>query len=102
VAHFLVTFAAGPDWDPECSRREQSGWEAHAEFMDALAVRGSVILAGPVGEDEDTGDALAVVSAEGRVQATALFEADPWHDSILTVESVLRWNLWLGSLERAL
>src|SRR5207249_9770316 len=61
--YFLVKRAHGPSWDPSRPRREQDGWDAHAEFMDRLVEEGFVVLGGPVGEGD--GDyALQVVEAE--------------------------------------
>ena len=63
VADYLVERAKGPDWDHSRSRREQDGWDAHAEFMDALAEEGVVILGGPIGKG-DGENALLIVAAE--------------------------------------
>jgi hypothetical protein len=50
AGHYLVTQAKGPTWDPARRRREQTGWDEHDAFMDALAAEGVMVLGGPVGE----------------------------------------------------
>ena len=52
--YFLVKRAHGPSWDPSRPRREQDGWDAHAEFMDRLVEEGFVVL----GDGVDTNDVL--------------------------------------------
>jgi uncharacterized protein YciI len=97
MAHYLVTLGRGSAWDPARDRRAQPGWDEHAAFMDQLAERGMVLLGGPVGDDVDAGDALLVVSAEDQAAVRALLAADPWHDSILTINSVQRWTVWVAA-----
>lgn len=67
--------------------------------MDDLASDGLVVLAGPAGDDVDTGDALVVISATDAAHAAAVLDPDPWHDSILVVRAVERWTFWLGPFD---
>lgn len=97
MAHFLVRQGHGPEWNPARPRRAQDGWTEHAAFMDALTERGTVLLGGPLGKDVNTGDALLVVAAEDENEVRAVLAADPWHGRALSITSVKRWTLWLGS-----
>lgn len=94
--YFLVRQAGGPAWDPSRGRREQSGWNDHAAFIDRLSEDGKIPLGGPVG-DIDGQHAVLVVHAASEDDARAMFADDPWKDSILRIESVERWTLWIGA-----
>ena len=93
---FLVRQARGPDWDPARGRREQIGWDQHVAFVDALSADGKIALGGPIG-DVDGEYVVLVVYAMGEAEARALFADNPWMDSILKLESVDAWTLWVGA-----
>jgi uncharacterized protein YciI len=95
-AHFIVRQARGPAWDPARGRRQQAGWDEHAAFVDRLAERGKILLGGPL-DDVDGEYVLLVVAAEDEAAARAMFDADPWRDSVLRIVAVERWNLWIGA-----
>jgi hypothetical protein len=46
MRYLAVIREPGPPWDFRKSMREQADWGAHAEFMDALAEEGFVVLGG--------------------------------------------------------
>jgi uncharacterized protein YciI len=94
---FLVREAKGPDWDYDVRRREQRGWDEHAEFMDGLVEEGFVVLGGPIGEG-DGEDSLLVVDAADEDAIRARLAGDPWVDTILTIKAIEPWSLWLGEL----
>ena len=61
---FAVIRERGPAWDDSRPLLEQQdGWHAHAEFMDALAAEGFVLVAGPL---EGTRSVLLIILAEVR------------------------------------
>jgi uncharacterized protein YciI len=93
-AYYLVRQARGPGWDDSRGRREQDGWEEHAAFMDALTEEGIVILGGPVGESPDD-DVLVVMDMESEAAIRARLADDPWMNSVLTIQSVEPWTVWL-------
>jgi hypothetical protein len=64
--------------------------------MDRLTAHGVVVLGGPVG-DVETGDAVLVVDAYDQAAALALLAGDPWLGTILSLESVEPWTIWLRS-----
>ncbi len=93
---FLVRQARGPRWDPSCGRREQIGWDQHVAFIDRLSEDSKILLGGPIG-DVDGEYVVLVVYASGEAEARAMFADDPWMDSILKIESVEAWTLWVGA-----
>ena len=95
--YFLVTELPGPSWDHSRPRREQPGWDEHATFIDGLVERGVIVLGGPLG-DPDFGPALLVFGAESENEVHEYLSADPWLDTVLHVETVERWSIWIGSL----
>ena len=94
--YFLVRQARGPAWDSSRRRHEQAGWDQHAAFIDRLSDEGKIPLGGPVG-DVDGQHAVLVVHAASEDDARAMFVDDPWLDSILKIESVEPWTLWIGA-----
>jgi uncharacterized protein YciI len=94
--YFLVRQARGPAWDPSRGRRDQLGWNQHAAFIDRLTDDGTIWLGGPIG-DVDGEYVVLVVRASTLEEARALFADDPWLDSILTIESIEPWTLWIGA-----
>jgi uncharacterized protein YciI len=75
-------------------RREQAGWEEHAAFMDGLVEDGFVLLGGPIGEG-DGENTLSIVAAPDEAAIRARLAGDPWFESVLTVESIRPWRIWL-------
>jgi uncharacterized protein YciI len=92
--YFLVRRAHGRAWDPSRLRREQDGWDAHAEFMDSLVDEGFVVLGGPVGEG-DGKYALLVVEAKTEAEVRASLANDPWGEDMLATESIEPWTIFL-------
>ena len=89
---FLLTHMPGPGWEPGKSRTEQQGWHEHAEFMNALAASGFVILGGPISETE----ALLAIDAESDDEIRRVFEDDPWHvNGVLTIKDIREWTILL-------
>lgn len=96
VGYFLVRQARGPNWDPSRGRRAQSGWDEHVAFIERLSETGEIALGGPVG-DVDGQHAVLVVRARSEDAVRAAFADDPWMDTILEIESVEPWTLWIGA-----
>jgi uncharacterized protein YciI len=94
MAFHLARFTRGPAWQPDRARRDQPGWGEHAAYMDRLAAHGVVVLGGPV-DDCETGDAVLVVNAFDRAAALAMLSADPWFGSVLTLQKMEPWTIWL-------
>jgi uncharacterized protein YciI len=92
--YFLVENAKGPTWDHSRARREQEGWDEHAAFMDGLVDEGFIALGGPIGEG-DGENTLLVIEAEDETTVRARLAEDPWSGTILTIDSIRPWSVWL-------
>jgi hypothetical protein len=92
--YYLVRQARGPNWDYSRRRREQAGWDEHAAFMDALVDEGVVILGGPVGE-VDGEHTLLMANVDSEAAIRERLADDPWAGTILEIESVEPWTVWL-------
>ena len=96
MSYFLVTEVPGPAWEQARPRREQDGWDEHAAFVDGLAEEGLIVLGGPIG-DPQVGPVLLVLEADNEDDIRARLADDPWMDSVLAIESIRPWTLWVGT-----
>lgn len=92
--YFLVENARGPAYDQARGRREQDGWDEHAAFMDALVEDGFIVLGGPMGEG-DGDNTLLVIDGPDEASVRTRLAEDPWSETILTIDSVRPWSVWL-------
>jgi uncharacterized protein YciI len=76
---------------------EQSGWPAHAAFMDELVAKGFVVLGGPLADEQRVVLAIEAVS-EDAVRAT--LGRDPWSETHLVVDAVEAWTIRLDGRRR--
>ncbi len=88
----VVVSRSGPEWDRSQPLDGQSGWEAHAAFMDDLVERGFIVLGGPLGDELRVVHAIEAESADA-VRATLAH--DPWSESHLRVEAIEPWTIRL-------
>jgi uncharacterized protein YciI len=73
--------------------REQALWREHAEFMDALAAEGFVVLGGPVGGGEEV---LLVIESSSQEAVRTRLDADPWSEAgLLRIARVEPWTILL-------
>jgi hypothetical protein len=56
-----------------------------------------IVLGGPLG-DPDFGPALLIFADESENEVHTCLSEDPWLNTILQVENVQRWSIWIGSL----
>ena len=90
---FLVVLRrSGPDWVPSRPMEEQSGWLAHASFMDGLVDDGFIILGGPLADEVRNAH---VVEAESEEVVRARLARDPWSETHLVVDSIDPWTIRL-------
>jgi hypothetical protein len=89
---FVVQRRTGPEWDPARALEEQTGWDAHASFMDGLVDAGFVILGGPLADEQRVVLAVEATSERGVRDTLA---ADPWSGTHLVIEAVEPWTIRL-------
>jgi uncharacterized protein YciI len=74
----MVRFRAGPTW-ASGSVREQPGWDAHAEFVDALIERGTFVMGGPFSDNSGSMSLLEGIDAD---EARRIREWDVFVDEL--------------------
>lgn len=90
---FLVLIQrTGPEWDPSRTLEEQSGWLAHAAFMDGLVDAGFVVLGGPLADEHRV---VLAVEAESEDAVRATLADDPWRDTHLVIDAIDLWTIRL-------
>jgi len=82
---------SGPEFDPSLPLHEQSRWDEHAAYMDALVEAGSIVLGGPL----PNGRIAHAMEASSEDDVRAIWARDPWHESHLVLESVEPWEIRL-------
>ncbi len=90
---FVVLRRTGPQWDRSRPMEEQSGWPAHAEFMDGLVNAGFVVLGGPLADEERV---VLAVEAPSEDSVRSTLARDPWSDTHLVVDTIDPWTIRLG------
>jgi uncharacterized protein YciI len=90
--YLVILRRSGPEWDPSLPLEEQSGWAAHASFMDGLVDDGSIVLGGPLPDEVRVAHA---VEAESEEAVRAAFARDPWSETHLRVDSIEPWTIRL-------
>jgi uncharacterized protein YciI len=90
--YHLVLRRIGPEWDPKKPMEEQSGWEAHAAFMDDLVDSGFVVLGGPLSDEVRV---VHAIEAESEDAIRATLATDPWSGSHLVIDSIDPWTIRL-------
>jgi len=95
VATFLVVLLrSGPQWDSSRPLEEQSGWPAHASFMDGLVDAGFIVLGGPLADEHRVAH---VVEAESEDAVRATLARDPWSGTHLEVGPIDPWTIRLDA-----
>jgi uncharacterized protein YciI len=96
---FLVTISrSGPEWDHSKPMEQQSAWEEHARFMDALVDEGFLVLGGPLGDEVRV---VHAVEAESEEAIRAKLAQDPWSESHLVIAAIDPWTIRLRSAARS-
>jgi len=88
----VVLCRSGPAWDASKPLEEQSGWPAHAAFMDELVESGFVRFGGPLA---DKYRVVMAVEAESDEAIRATLARDPWHVTHLVVDTIDEWTIRL-------
>ena len=88
----VVLRRSGPDYDPSRPLEEQSGWDAHAAFMDGLVDAGFIVLGGPLSDEHRV---VHAVEAESEEAVRATLARDPWSETHLEVDTIEPWTIRL-------
>ena len=94
----VVVRRSGPEYDPARPLEEQSGWDAHAAFMDGLVTAGFIVLGGPLGDKQRV---VHAVEAPSEDAVREMLARDPWSESHLVVDAVEPWTIRLDARERS-
>jgi hypothetical protein len=94
MAYFVVNSYHGPAWVEGRPMREQDGWPAHRDFMNALP-EGFVFLGGPV--DDHRRRAMLLVKAQDLAEVRRRLDPDPWIRSGHLVEVIEPWEIIVGT-----
>ena len=94
----VVVRRSGPDYNHARPLDEQSGWDAHAAFMDGLVDAGFIVLGGPLGDEQRVVHAVEAPSEQAVRETLA---RDPWSGSHLIVDAVEPWTIRLDARESA-
>jgi hypothetical protein len=89
---FVVLRRSGSEWDASRPLEEQTGWAAHASYMEGLVDAGFVVLGGPLVDELRV---VLVVEAESEDDVRATLAGDPWSDSHLRIDTIDRWTIRL-------
>jgi hypothetical protein len=93
----VVVLRAGPEWDRSRPLEEQSGWDEHASFMDALVDDGFLVLGGPLADEHRV---VHVVEAGSPEEVRATLARDPWSGTHLVVDAIDPWTIRLDGRRR--
>jgi uncharacterized protein len=95
----IVRFRAGPTWEPGGAIREQPGWDAHAEFIDALVERGTMVMGGPF---SDSSGSMSLLECVDAAEAERLVAGDPFvENGVFVLEEVREWTIFVDELTPA-
>jgi uncharacterized protein YciI len=91
----LVVFNAGPAWQsgpPE----DQSGWDAHADWVDDLIAKGTFVMGGPLSDNSGSVSLLEGLTA---AEAEELLATDPFvANGVFVLDSVRDWTVYVDEL----
>jgi uncharacterized protein YciI len=99
MSYFAVIRGAGPGWTAGTAAYDQPGVDDHSTFMNELARRDVVLLAGPLaGTDGSPLRALVIMDAEDEADVHAQLADDPWATTHrLQIISIEPWHPLLGA-----
>ena len=90
----VVISRSGPEWDHSKPMEEQSGWDEHASFMDALVDDGFVVLGGPLADERRV---VHAIQAGSEAEIRARLARDPWSESHLVIDAIDPWTIRLDA-----
>ncbi len=90
----VVVLRSGPEYDLSSPLEEQSGWAAHAPFMDELVDSGFIVLGGPLSDEYRV---VHAVEAESEDAVRATLARDPWSETHLRIDTIDPWTIRLDA-----
>jgi uncharacterized protein YciI len=88
----VVVRRSGAEYDTSRPLEDQSGWPAHAAFMDELVDAGFIVLGGPLATEDRV---VHVVEAESEDAIRATLARDPWSETHLQIDTIDAWTIRL-------
>jgi hypothetical protein len=88
----VVRSRSGPQWQRGRPLEEQSGWSAHALFMDELVESGFIALGGPLVDEHRV---VFAIESDSEDAVRATLARDPWSETHLRTESIDPWTIRL-------
>lgn len=95
--YLVVLRRRGPEWDASLPMEEQSGWPAHASYMDGLVRAGFLVLGGPLADEHRV---VLAVDAETEDEVHATLARDPWSGTHLVIDTVEAWTIRLDGRQQ--
>jgi uncharacterized protein YciI len=98
IVRVVARVSAGPTWTsgpPE----EQPGWDDHADFVDELVARGTMVMGGPFA---DYSGSLILLEGVSEEEARELLARDPFvANGVFVLEDVRAWNVYVDELTQS-
>ena len=95
---YVVLRRRGPEFRHDLPLEQQTMWDEHAAFMDALVDEGFVVLGGPLADELRV---VLAIESESEAAVRARLAEDPWHGSHLVVDSIDTWTIRLDGRKRS-
>ena len=91
----VVVWRAGPTWTSG-GVREQPGWDAHAEFIDALIEDGTFVMGGPFADNSGSMSLLEGVTVD---EARKIIAKDPFvENGVFVLDDLREWDVFVDEL----
>jgi len=88
---YLVTYTIGTDWVAGTPTKEQPGFRAHADYLNALDKNNRLVIGGPLA---DYSHVFLAIEASGADEVRAILRDDPWQQrDMLRIREVTQWVL---------
>jgi uncharacterized protein YciI len=94
MSYFIVIRETGSSWDAAKPLREQAAWDEHADFINAAAADGLLLVGGALGAG---GSFLLILNAESESEIRRRLDDDPWTQmDMLRIASIEPWEPLTG------
>jgi 4-hydroxy-2-oxoheptanedioate aldolase len=79
--------------------REQAGWDEHAEFIDGLVARGTMVMGGPF---EDSSGSMILLEGVDVAEAERLIVDDPFlENGVFLLDEIREWTIFVDEPTRS-